>query len=95
MTAILETVIEGAVRNRSLDEHRMGAQFLVINYKLGITKKCKQNSRLQTSKHDSLNNVGDLTKCVAESHRQQHCHCDNGIGTSILLRIFSGARNNI
>ena len=39
MTAILETVIEGAVRNRSLDEHRMGAQFLVINYKLGITKK--------------------------------------------------------
>ena len=93
MTAILETVIEGAVRNRSLDEHRMGAQFLVINYKLGITKKCKQNSRLQRSKHDSLNNVGDLTKCVAESHRQQHC--DNGIGTSILLRIFSGARNNI
>ena len=67
MMAILETVIghkEGAVRNRSLDEHRMGAQFLVINYKLGITKKCKQNSRLQRSKHDSLNNVGDLTKCV-------------------------------
>ena len=71
----------------------MGAQFLVINYILGITKKCKQNSRLQRSKHDSLNYVGDLTKCVVESHRQQHC--DNGKGTSILLRIFSGARSNI
>ena len=51
MTAILETVIEGAVRNRSLDEHRMGAQFLVINYKLGITKK--KASRTADSKEAS------------------------------------------
>ena len=82
-SAIFATVrgyVEGAVRSCAWqwNTHRMGARFSVVNYTLGREKESK---RADTTEERRIieQPFFDLTKRVAELHRQQH-H-DNQTGT--------------